>query len=996
MATTALRAPVQATRAAARARPAAAPAPARARPVAPAARPTAFQAGPPTIRLSTGATVAAPVGATGLTGGGAPLAPAVRAALERSFGVDLRAVRVHSDTRAQAAARGLSARAFTYGNQIFLAAGERPTDLALMGHEVTHVLHQQGAPALQRWTPGNRDVYEDEAHRASSAVLHREPFDVKGRTNGPRVQRLGLSDALSRFADEANNIPGFRMFTIILGVNPINMSPVARSAANILRALVEFIPGGGLIVQALDKYGVFDKVGAWVEEQIKTLGLVGSAIKQAVMDFLHSLSFSDIFDLGGVWQRAKRIFTEPIDRIISFAKGLVDGIIKFVKEAILRPLAKLAEGTRGYDLLRALLGQDPVTGDPVERSAETLIGGFMKLIGEEEVWENIKKANALARAWAWFQGAVETVTGFVREFPHLFVQVLQSLTLEDVINLPAGFAKVVGAFGDFVGRFIKWAGDAVWNLLQIIFEAVAPGVIPYIKKVAAAFKTILKNPIGFVGNLVKAGKLGFQQFADNIGAHLKASFIEWLTGSLEGVYIPKALDLREIVKFVLSVLGLTWANIRAKLVKAVGEPVVKGLETAFDFVVTLVRDGPAAAWDKIKEEVGNLKEMVLQGIMDFVIETVVKKAVAKVLSLLVPGGAFIQAIISIYDTVMVFIEKLKKILQVAMAFIDGIVAIASGEIAGAANKVESTLAGLLTLAISFLAGFLGLGKIAEKVRDIINTKVRAPIDKALDKVIDWVVKTARKLFLALFGKTDKVGKADARTAEQVQADLKKAVAEADAQLADEKLSPGDVLKKLPTIQVKYKLTTLAIVTDVKGEEDETDHIEGAVNPKVKAAPRKKPAKDGISKIEVKRSSFTLTTKWKLVKEFPEEHKALVKGRGPRLEKQLDRRHVVSSQIMAAHYEQVLNAKKWSQAKAILQGRGETVADPLGNKRIQTAAQARHSRFFNDVKNLFVGDASENRSIGAETDIPPDWTALEWKKHLAYIKKTYALSNEFTA
>ncbi len=58
------------------------------------------------------------------------------------------------------------------------------------------------------------------------------------------MQRLGVGDALDYFADKANLIPGFRMFTIVLGVNPINMSRVERSAANILRAVVEFIPGG--------------------------------------------------------------------------------------------------------------------------------------------------------------------------------------------------------------------------------------------------------------------------------------------------------------------------------------------------------------------------------------------------------------------------------------------------------------------------------------------------------------------------------------------------------------------------------------------------------------------------------------------------------------------------------------------------------------------------------------------------------------------------------
>ena len=53
----------------------------------------------------------------------------------------------------------------------------------------------------------------------------------------------------------------------------------------------------------------------------------------------------------------------PVSRIIAFGRGLVSGIVKFVKDAILRPLAKLAEGTRGYDLLKAVLGQDPIMGE---------------------------------------------------------------------------------------------------------------------------------------------------------------------------------------------------------------------------------------------------------------------------------------------------------------------------------------------------------------------------------------------------------------------------------------------------------------------------------------------------------------------------------------------------------------------------------------------------------------------------------------------------------
>jgi hypothetical protein len=112
---------------------------------------------------------------------------------------------------------------------------------------------------------------------------------------------------------------------------------------------------------------------------------------------------------------------------------------------------------------------------------------------------------------------------------------------------------------------------------------------------------------------------------------------------------------------------------------------------------------------------------------------------------------------------------LQKIIQVVTAFLDSMMEIASGAIGGAANKVESTLAGLLTLAINFLAGFLGLGGIAEKVMDIINTRVRQPIDKALDKVIDWIVTMAKKLFTK--GEDKKTDKEDKEDDPHVQAGL---------------------------------------------------------------------------------------------------------------------------------------------------------------------------------------------------------------------------------
>ncbi|MET1161936.1 MAG: DUF4157 domain-containing protein, partial [Pseudoxanthomonas sp.] len=300
--------------------------------------------------------VAAPVASIA---GGAPLPASVRGFMEPRFAANFGQVRIHTGEQAAKQSAALNAHAFTVGQHVFFGRNQyqpdSPAGKELIAHELTHTIQQGGA--IQR--------------SADTAVAQREP---------PMAQRLGIGDALDWFADKANFIPGFRLLTIVIGLNPINMSAVDRSAANLLRALLEMIPvTGKLIGDALESHGILAKVGNWVEAQVRTLGLVGGALRGALDAFLNGLSWSDIFDLDGVWQRAKRIFTEPIARLIEFGKSLAGQIIEFIREAILLPLAALAENTRGYDLLKAVLQKDPVTGQPVPRTPDTLIGGFMKL-----------------------------------------------------------------------------------------------------------------------------------------------------------------------------------------------------------------------------------------------------------------------------------------------------------------------------------------------------------------------------------------------------------------------------------------------------------------------------------------------------------------------------------------------------------------------------------------------------------------------------------------
>src|SRR5712691_1667786 len=723
------------------------------------------------------------------TTGGQPLSADVRGHMEPRFNADFGNVRLHSDPESAGLSNQLSARAFTYQNHIFFSRDQYQPGSSegkhLLAHELTHTIQQGHA-------------------------VQRSP-QVSTTATPAAVQRWGVQSALDKFAEWAYNIMGFRMLTLVLGFNPVNMRSTDRSAANLLRALIELMPGGAFITQALDNHGVINKAAAWVEQKLATLGDIGGDIAGALKRFLDSLSWTDIADLGGVWERAKRIFTEPIARLIAFGASTVIELLKIVKDAVLKPLAALAQGTNGYDLLRVILGEDPISGEPVPRSAENLLGGFMKLIGQAEIWENIKKGNAIARAWAWFQGALAGLMGLVRAVPRKIIDTLKSLTFQDIITVAGAFGKIVGAFVNIAGDFLSWGLTTIWELLKIIFDVVKPGLMGYIMKTGAALKSILKNPMPFLGNLVNAAKLGFSNFGSHFGEHLKAGLIDWLTGSLEGVYIPKALTLLELGKFALSVLGITWGQMRGKIVKVLGpngETIMQGLTHVYDVVVALVQGGTAAAWELIKEKLNDLKDQVVSGIIDFVVDTIVKKAIPKLIGMFIPGAGFIPAIISIYDTVMVFVQKISKIIQVVTGFIDSIVAIAAGNITAAANRVESILAGLLSLAISFLAGFLGLGKVTDKIMAVIQ-KVRASVDKAIDAAIAWIVAKAKALFASLFGKKDKPDdeKWDAAVA-GVKADL--------GQLEKNGVTGKDLEQGLPGLKSKYEFASLRLESTNQG------------------------------------------------------------------------------------------------------------------------------------------------------------------------------------
>jgi hypothetical protein len=110
-----------------------------------------------------------------LRGGGSALSDSIRGSVEPALGLSLEKVRVHQDSKSDALARSMTAKAFTTGTDVFLREDQSPSDEHLMAHELAHVAQQSeagGAGVGRQMSVGAaNDPSELEADRIADAVV---------------------------------------------------------------------------------------------------------------------------------------------------------------------------------------------------------------------------------------------------------------------------------------------------------------------------------------------------------------------------------------------------------------------------------------------------------------------------------------------------------------------------------------------------------------------------------------------------------------------------------------------------------------------------------------------------------------------------------------------------------------------------------------------------------------------------------------------------------
>ena len=149
------------------------------------------------------------------------------------------------------------------------------------------------------------------------------------------------------------------------------------------------------------------------------------------------------------------------------------------------------------------------------------------------------------------------------------------------------------------------------------------------------------------------------QIQDNFLDHLRKGLLSWLFGALAegGIELPDTFDLKGIIKLLASIFGLTWTNIRNRIVKQIGEKAMAAIEKGVEIFQVISTQGIGGLWKMLLEKLGDLKEMILDQVKDFVITKIITAGITWLIGLLNPAAAFIKACKLIYDVVMFFVNN---------------------------------------------------------------------------------------------------------------------------------------------------------------------------------------------------------------------------------------------------------------------------------------------------------------------------------------------------
>lgn len=537
------------------------------------------------------------------------------------------------------------------------------------------------------------------------------------------------------------------------------LAPFRRPLTVVAGVLVMLSPAGPIVAVAGAAAGVMRGV-QWIRQHLRTRGGV---VRQ--QSFLRGTILPAILGaVNGVGVAARG----AADRISGALHRVMDGIGEMAGAVNSVPILGFAGGLVGFvaDAFRGLAGW---ADEGVRGLAEWVQGGLERLGAFARMMVNFleeagraaadvrRLAHFLAgRLWNAIPACIRDpfidffIPLILRQIP--FFRELASTpeawqqTRADVMQLLRGF------FRDFD---LMGAMRTAFRLLLRALRVPVDLAAQVLQKAARSWDVVLARPIQFLQNLLRATGQGFRRFFGNILSHLWYGVQGWLFDQLGDVGItpPATWDLRGVFGLVLQVAGVSLERVLELLASRVGRPVVERIRRAVNFLSgawewlrVAVTEGPAGMWRMLVDRLRDLGRMVLESAVGWVMRRIIAQVSVRLTALLASAGlgAVVEAFKALYNAIQTALEYARRILEILNTVFDTVLQIAEGVFGPAAETLERGLRTAMPVVIGFLANYIGLGGLGERIREII-LGIRERVDSAILWLIDRALSAGRWL-----------------------------------------------------------------------------------------------------------------------------------------------------------------------------------------------------------------------------------------------------------
>ncbi len=316
-------------------------------------------------------------------------------------------------------------------------------------------------------------------------------------------------------------------------------------------------------------------------------------------------------------------------------------------------------------------------------------------------------------------------------------------------------------------------GKGLWTFFKTLLGilGIDPKLVTkVVAKAAQNFSDIIAKPGAFLKNIWSVIKGGFSLFWDNIWKHLPKGALDWLFGEVRGatqVAGPKDFSVGSILGFVMGLFGITKENVYKRMsenprigpekVKRIRE-IESALTGALEWITVWIKEGAEGLLKKIKTQIGDVKDMVIQGVVSWITTKIVAEVTKKLATSTDPLGigATINIIKQIYDAIKAAVAYVNRILNLVNDAMDNMAEIIAGNTVAASTKFEAILAKAVPVVIGFAVEAV-LGPVGVKIKEIVD-KVRKKIDDGIDWLINGalnfiggIIDTGKKVIGAIGG-----------------------------------------------------------------------------------------------------------------------------------------------------------------------------------------------------------------------------------------------------